>query len=69
MSSPKETIIKEILSIRRRLSKVPTDETREIELFEEQIAKSLRRVDQNSYLAKKFDMRELEAIKEAYRSL
>ncbi len=69
MSSPKETIIKEILSIRRRLSKVPTDETRVIELFEEQIAKSLRRVDQNSYLAKKFDMRELEAIKEAYRSL
>ena len=69
MSSPKETIIKEILSIRRRLSKVPTDETREIELFEEQIAKSLRRVDQNSYLAKKFDRRELEAIKEAYRSL
>lgn len=69
MSSPKETIIKEILSIRRRLSKVPTDETREIELFEEQIAKSLRRVDQSSYLAKKFDRRELEVIKEAYRSL
>lgn len=69
MSSPKETIIKEILSIRRRLSKVPTDETREIELFEEQITKSMRRVDQTSYLAKKFDKRELEAIKEAYGTL
>ena len=69
MSSPKETIIKEIISIRRRLSKVPTDETREIELFEEQLSKAMRRIDQNSYLAKKFDMRELEAIKEAYRSL
>lgn len=69
MSSPKETIIKEILSIRRRLSKVPTDETREIELFEEQMSKAMRRVDQTSYLAKKFDMRELEAIMEAYRSL
>ena len=69
MSSPKETTVKEILSIRRRLSRIPTDETREIELFEEQITKSLRRIDPNSYLAKKFDMRELEAIKESYRSL
>lgn len=69
MSSPKETIIKEILSIRRRKSKVPTNETREIELFEIQIEKSLRRVDQNSYLAKKFDVRELEAIKASYLSI
>ncbi len=67
--SSKETLIKDILSIRRRLSRIPTDETREIERFEEQISKSLRRVDQASYLAKKFDYEELEAIKEAYTNL
>ena len=65
----KELVVKEILSIRRRLSRVPSDETREIEVFEEQINKSLRRVDQASYLAKKFDKQELEVIKAAYESL
>ena len=69
MNSPKEVVIKEILSIRRRKSVVPTNETREIELFEAQIEKSLKRAEPTSYLAKKFDMAELEAIKEAYRSL
>lgn len=69
MSIPKETMIKEILSMRRRLRKVPTNETREIELFEEQITKSLRRADQISYLVKKFDRKELESIREAYSSL
>ena len=67
--SSKESLIKEIISIRRRLSKVPTDETREIERFEEQLSKALRRVDQASYLAKKFDYEELEAIKSAYSTL
>lgn len=67
--SSKETLIKDILSIRRRLSRIPSDETREIERFEEQISKSLRRVDQTSYLAKKFDYEELEAIKESYTNL
>ncbi len=69
MNSPKETIIKEILSIRRKLSKLPSNENREIEVFEEQLSKSLKRVDQTSYLAKKFDLGELEAIKQAYTSL
>lgn len=67
--SSKEALIKDIISIRRRLSRIPSDETREIERFEEQISKSLRRVDQTSYLAKKFDYEELEAIKEAYTNL
>nr|WP_302597629.1 hypothetical protein [uncultured Cellulosilyticum sp.] len=67
--SSKETLIKDILSIRRRLSRIPTDETREIERFEEQLSKSLRRVDQVSYLAKKFDYEELEATKESYQGL
>ena len=69
MSSPKETIVKEVLSIRRRKSVIPTNETREIELFEAQIQKSLKRVDPTSYLAKKFDMAELEGIRESYKSL
>lgn len=69
MSTSKEAVIKEILSIRRRLSKVPTGGSREIEVFEEQISKSLRRVDQTSYLAKKFDREELTAIKAAYEAL
>lgn len=67
--SSKETLIKEIISIRRRLRSIPTDETREIERFEEQLSKALRRVDQTSYLAKKFDYEELQAIKEAYSTL
>lgn len=69
MSSSKELIIKDILSIRRRLSSIPTDDSREIEIFEEQVSKSFRRVDQASYLAKKFDRQELEAIKAAYENL
>ncbi|WP_054739821.1 hypothetical protein [Cellulosilyticum ruminicola] len=67
--SSKEALIKEIISIRRRLSCIPKDETRDIERFEEQLSKSLRRVDQASYIAKKFDYEELEQIKEAYQSL
>ncbi len=67
--SSKEALIKDIISIRRRLSRIPSDETREIERFEEQLSKSLRRVDQASYIAKKFDYEELEQIKEAYQSL
>lgn len=69
MSSPKETIVKEVLSIRRRKSVIPTNETREIELFEAQIQKSLKRADPTSYLAKKFDMIELEGIRDSYKSL
>lgn len=69
MSSIKETIIKDILSVRRKLRRLPTGGCREIEIFEEQISKSLRRADQTSYLAKKFDKQELEAILEVYKAL
>ena len=69
MNNSKDAMIKDILSIRRRLSKLPVEGSREIEIFEEQISKSLRRIDQASYLAKKFDREELEAIQRAYEGL
>ena len=65
----KEEMVKEIISIRRRLSKVPAGGDREIEVFEAQLEKSLRRVEGASYIAKKFDRAELEKIKEAYEAL
>lgn len=62
----KESVLKEILSIRRRRN-VPKDRwNREIEVFEEQVEKSLRRIEGNRYLAKKFNTEELVAIHQAY---
>lgn len=69
MNNSKDAMIKDILSIRRRLSKLPVEGSREIEIFEEQISKSLRRIDQVSYLAKKFDRQEIESIQRAYEGL
>ena len=65
----KEKLIKEIMSARRKVDVRKGQDIRWIELFEEQYEKSLRRVEQEKYLAKKFNQEELERILEAYRSL
>ena len=65
----KETVLKEILSIRRR-RKIPKDTgNMHIERFEEQAEKSLRRIESNRYLSKKFNQEELQAILEAYEEV
>lgn len=65
----KESVLKEILSIRRRRH-IPKDTgIREIEIFEEQVEKSLRRIEQERYLAKKFNLEELVAIHKAYEEV
>lgn len=69
MTFSKEKFIKDILSIRRKVNVKKGEGIREIELFEEQYEKSLRRVEQEKYLAKKFNQEELERILEAYESL
>jgi uncharacterized protein YfkK (UPF0435 family) len=69
MNQNKEEILKEILGIRRRLNAVKRDVTREIDIFEEQMEKSLRRIDKISYLSKKFSAAELQGIHEAYEAL
>ena len=69
MAFSKEKFIKDILSIRRKVDVKKGEGIREIELFEEQYKKSLRRVEQEKYLAKKFNQEELERTLEAYESL
>lgn len=69
MAFSKEKFIKDILSIRRKVDVKKGEGIREIELFEEQYEKSLRRVEQEKYLAKKFNQEELERTLEAYESL
>ena len=69
MTFSKEKFIKDILSIRRKVNVKKGEGIREIELFEEQYEKSLRRVEQEKYLAKKFNQEELERTLEAYESL
>lgn len=65
----KETVLKEILNIRRKRT-IPKDTgIREIEIFEEQVEKSLRRIEQTKYLAKKFNIEELMAIHKAYEDV
>lgn len=69
MAFSKEKFIKDILSTRRKVNLKKGEGIREIELFEEQYEKSLRRVEQEKYLAKKFNQEELERTLEAYESL
>ncbi|WP_070000064.1 hypothetical protein [Cellulosilyticum sp. I15G10I2] len=69
MSTNKEEILKAILSIRRRLSHIQLGLTREIDIFEEQVNKSLRRIDTISYLSKKFSLAELIQTQKAYDEL
>lgn len=69
MNYNKEEVLKEILGIRRRLNAIERDVTREIDIFEEQMEKSLRRIDKISYLAKKFSAAELQDILDAYEAL
>lgn len=69
MENSKEQILKDLLSMRRRMDLTQLDDTREIEIFEEQVAKSSKRIEQNRYLAKKFNREELIAIYKAYESI
>lgn len=70
MRLSKEQIVKEIVNIRRRLRVIPKgEENLSVMRFEDQLEKSLRRADPNSYIAKKFDYEELMQIKEAYSEL
>lgn len=65
----KEELIKDILSIRRRVDVSKGRGLREIDVFEEQIEKSLKRIEQAKYLAKKFNEQELVEIHQAYDNL
>ncbi len=69
MSESKESLIKSVLSMRRRLSSIPSSGNREIEIFEEQMSKSLKRIDKVSYLSKKFSLADLAEIHKAYEEL
>lgn len=69
MVQGKERLIKDIISLRRRVDVKKGMGIREIELFEEQYEKSLRRVEQDRYLAKKFNQEELSQIYSAYEAL
>jgi hypothetical protein len=69
MSESKEELIKSILSIRRRLSYIKTDINREIDIFEEQMKKSLKRINKISYLSTKFSTAELIETHQAYETL
>lgn len=65
----KEELIKDIMSIRRRIDVSKGRGTREIDIFEEQVSKSLKRIEQGRYLAKKFNEEELLQIHKAYEDL
>lgn len=69
MAQGKEKLIKDIISLRRRVDVTKGTDIREIEIFEEQYGKSLRRVEQDKYLAKKFNQEELVQIYNAYETL
>lgn len=69
MALGKEKILQDIMSIRRRVDVRKGEGNRYIELFEEQYEKSLRRVERDRYLAKKFNQEELEQTLKAYESL
>ncbi len=65
----KEEYIKDILSMRRRLNKVPTDVNRDMDRFEDYMTKALKRVDKVGYLSAKFTLEELRATQKAYSEL
>lgn len=69
MALGKEKLIKDIISTRRRVDVKKGEHIREIELFEEQYEKSFRRVEQEKYLAKKYNQDELEQTLKAYEAL
>ncbi|MEG0014379.1 MAG: hypothetical protein RR324_05945 [Cellulosilyticaceae bacterium] len=69
MQLSKEQIIKDIMSIRRRIDVAKGAGIREIDIFEEQVAKSTTRIEQVRYLAKKYNQVELVEIHKAYEEL
>lgn len=69
MALGKERLIQEIMGIRRRVDVRKGMDVRAIELFEEQYEKSLRRVERDKYIAKKFNQEELEQTLKAYEAL
>ena len=69
MALEKEKLIKDILSLRRRVDMKKGEGVREIEIFEEQYEKALRRVERDRYLAKKFNQEELQATIAAYEAI
>lgn len=69
MAVGKEKLVKDIISARRRVDVKKGEGIREIEIFEEQYEKSFRRVEQEKYLAKKYNQDELEQTLKAYEAL
>ncbi len=67
--SPKEQLIKQIMSIRERMKPGKGAGIREIDVFEEQVQKSIKRIEQGRYLAKKFNEEELKEILETYEKV
>ena len=65
----KEQIVKDILNIRRRVNVAKGENLREIQVFEEQVEKSIKRIEQARYISKKFTEEELIEIQRAYESL
>lgn len=69
MEMSKDQLIRDIMSIRRRINIAKGEGIREIDIFEEQVSKSIKRIEQSKYLAKKFNQVELEEIHKAYNDL
>lgn len=69
MVNSKEQVLKDIMDIRKRIDVNKGAGIREIDVFEEQVAKSVKRIEQSRYLAKKFNQAELEEIHRAYVAL
>lgn len=69
MANSKEQVLKDIMDIRKRIDVTKGAGIREIDVFEEQVAKSVKRIEQSRYLAKKFNQAELEEIHRAYATL
>ena len=65
----KEQLVKDILNIRRRVNVAKGENLREIQVFEEQVEKSIKRIEQARYISKKFTEEELIEIQRAYESL
>lgn len=69
MAVGKEQLVKNIISLRRKVNVKKGADIREIEIFEDHYDKSFRRVEQERYLAKKFTQDELIQTYKAYESL
>lgn len=67
--STKEQLIKQIMYIRERMTPGKGAGLRDVDVFEEHVQKSIKRIEQNRYLAKKFNEEELKHILQTYEEV